>query len=118
MISKPKLDDRKEQHYVGIRTQVTPKQFKVIIPKFLNELFGWQAQRRVLPAGAPFMRYYVIDMEGDMDVEIGVPVAKAIKGDEHVKAGVLPAGCYLSLVYSGVTGYKGNKALVEWAVKN
>jgi effector-binding domain-containing protein len=118
MITKPKLEQRGEQPYVGIRTQVPPSKFKKIIPQFLEELFGWLAARGVEPAGAPFMRYHVINMAGNMDVELGVPVAVPVAGDEHVTAGAIPAGRYASLVYSGVTGITGNKALIEWAAKN
>jgi effector-binding domain-containing protein len=118
MITKPKLEDRAEQHYVGIRTQVPSSKFKKIIPQFLDELFAWLGKQSVSPAGAPFMRYHVINMAGNMDVELGVPVASAQVGDERVSPGVIPAGRYAALVYSGVTGIKGNKALVEWAAKS
>jgi effector-binding domain-containing protein len=118
MITKPKLDERAEQPYVGIRAQVPTSQFKKIIPQYLGELFGWLEQQGVAPAGAPFMRYHVINMAGNMDVELGVPVATAVPGDGRIAAGVIPAGRYASLVYSGVTGIAGNKALIEWAAKN
>jgi effector-binding domain-containing protein len=118
MITKPKVEDRAEQLYVGIRTQVPSSQFKKIIPQYLGELFGWLDKQGVAPAGAPFMRYHVINMAGKMDVELGVPVATAVQGDGHIAAGVIPAGRYASLVYSGVSGIAGNKALLEWAAKN
>jgi effector-binding domain-containing protein len=118
MITQPKLEDRAEQHYVGIRTQTPMSKFKKIIPQYLDELFAWLGKQGLHPAGAPFMRYHVINMEGDMDVELGVPVASAQPGDHRVTPGVIPAGRYASLVYSGVTGIAGNKALLEWAAKN
>ena len=118
MIGKPKIDERKAQNYAGIRTKVPSKQFKKLIPASLDELFAWLGKQGVSPAGTPFMRYHVINMEGNMDVEIGVPIAKAMKGDDRVSPGIVPAGSYASLVFSGVTGYTGNKALVEWAAKN
>jgi effector-binding domain-containing protein len=118
MITAPKLVDRAEQHYVGIRTQVPSSQFKKIIPQFLDELFAWLGKRGVESAGAPFMRFHVINMAGPMDVELGVPVPAPVQGDARVSAGVVPAGRYATLVYSGVTGITGNKALIEWATKN
>jgi effector-binding domain-containing protein len=118
MISEPKLDDRTEQRYVGIRTQVPTSEFKNIIPEFLGELFAWLGERGVEPAGAPLMRYHVINMPGNMDVELGVPVATAVKGDDRVAPGVIPAGRYASLIYTGLNGIEGNKALLEWAAKN
>jgi hypothetical protein len=92
--------------------------FKKIIPEFLDELFAWLGKRGVQPAGAPFMRYHVIDMAGNMDVELGVPVASALPGDGRIASGIIPAGRYASLVYTGVNGIKGNKALLDWAAKN
>jgi effector-binding domain-containing protein len=118
MISKPKLEDRTEQHYLGIRTQVPMSKMKKIIPQFLNELFAWLSARGIEPAGAPFMRFHVINMAGNMDLELGIPVAAAVMGDQRVAPGVIPAGRYATLVYSGVTGITGNKALIEWAAKN
>jgi hypothetical protein len=61
----------------------------------------------------------VINMEGNMDFELGVPVAGALSGDGRVTPGVIPAGRYAALVYTGVNnGIKGNKALLEWAAAN
>jgi hypothetical protein len=54
-------------------------------------------------------------MAADMDVELGVPVASPLSGDGRVSAGVLPAGRYASLVYTGVkNGVKANTALLDW----
>jgi effector-binding domain-containing protein len=118
MISEPKVEQRAEQRYVGIRSQVPISQFPQIIPQHLDELFGWLGARGVAPAGAPFMRYYVINMQGNMDVEMGVPVASDVTGDERVAAGVIPAGRYASLVYTGLDGMPGNAALIGWAETN
>ena len=118
MISEPKLEDRAEQHYVGIRTQVPMSKFKKIIPEFLGELFAWLGKQGMQPAGAPLMRYHVINMAGNMDVELGIPVANPVQGDGRIAPGVIPAGRYAALVYSGVTGIAGNKALLEWAARN
>ena len=76
-------------------------------------------QKGVEADGAAFMRYYVINMPGKLDIEIGVPVAAPVTGDDRVKAGVLPAGRYASLVYTDVTkGMEGNGVLIGWAEKN
>jgi len=118
MISKPKLEDRTEQPYIGMRTQVPISKIKQIIPQFLGELFGWLGKHSIAPAGAPFIRYHVIDMAGSMDVELGVPVAAGVQGDDRIARGVIPSGRYASLVYSGVTGITANKKLLEWAARN
>ncbi len=118
--TEPKLDNRSEQHYVGIRTQVTMDEMGGdLIPQLIGEVYGWLGQHDVEPDGAAFMRYYVINMPGNLDVEIGVPVAAAVTGDGRVNSGVLPAGRYASLVYTDVTqGMEGNRELIGWAEKN
>jgi effector-binding domain-containing protein len=118
MITEPKIENRTEQHYVAIRTQVPMKEFKRVVPQLLGEVFAWLEKQGVAPAGAPFMRFHVVNMAEKMDIEMGVPVASALSGDERIHAGVLPAGRYASLVYTGVrNGIKGNKALLDWGAK-
>jgi effector-binding domain-containing protein len=114
-MTEPKIEYRPDQPYIGIRTQVPMSKFKKAIPQHTEEVFAWLHRRGVAPAGAPFIRYHVINMSGPMDIELGVPVASAIQGDDRVSAGVLPAGRYASLIYTGVShGIKGNKTLLEW----
>jgi effector-binding domain-containing protein len=116
VFTEPKVEHRDEQPYVGIRTQVPMRQFRKVTPQLLGELFAWLDKRGVPPAGPPFMRFHVIDMKADMDIELGVPVARPLAGDDRVRAGALPAGDYASLVYTGVkNGIKGNGRLINWA---
>jgi effector-binding domain-containing protein len=88
-----------------------------IIPQLLDEVVGWLGQQGTQPSGAPFIRYHVIDMADKLDIEMGWPVATALTGNGRVRAGVIPAGRYASLVYTGP--YDGlmeaNRVLIEWA---
>lgn len=116
--TEPKLEDRNEQHYVGIRTQVPMTKMSKVIPQLIGEVFAWLGAQGVAPAGPPFTRYHVIDMKGHMDIEMGIPVASALPGDGRVSAGVIPAGRYASLIYTGVkNGIKGNKTLLDWGAE-
>jgi effector-binding domain-containing protein len=115
MIGKPKLEERAAQPYVGIRTSVTMQELPSVIPQAHVEIFGWLGKQGVAPTGAPFIRYYVIDMAGKLDIELGVPVASALSGTERISSHVLPAGRYASLIYVGVlNGIEGNRALLDW----
>jgi effector-binding domain-containing protein len=117
MIGEPKIDERREQPYMGIRTQVPMKGMSKVVTKLFKEMSKWMKQQDTTAAGPPFLRYYAIDMSGEMDIEVGTPVAASLPGDGRVTPGVIPAGRYASLIYSG-SGYSGNKALVEWAKAN
>ena len=119
MVSKPGVCERPDEHYMGIRTQTPFKGMFTVIDKHLfKELRAWMKQEGVEPVGQPFFRFYIINMEGEMDVEVGIPVATALLGNGRVCSGVLPGGRrYASLVYIG-TGYTGSGALTRWAIEN
>jgi effector-binding domain-containing protein len=117
VVSESRIDDRPEQTYLGIRAQTPMKGMFKVVDKLFKELNAWAQQQIVKPAGPPFLRYHVIDMAGEMDVEVGIPVAAALPGDGRVSPGILPAGRYASVVYVG-NGYAGNKTLIEWAKAN
>lgn len=118
MITKPTIEERTEQPYVAIRAQTARRDLGTVIPQLLGDVFAWLGQHNIPPAGAPFIRYLVIDMAAQLDIELGVPVASAVSGDGRICAGVLPAGRYASLVYTGP--YEGNglmeanAALLDW----
>ena len=112
-IGKPKIDKRSKQSYMGIRTITPFKGMSKTIGTLSDKMNDWVEERKVKPSGPPFLRYHVIDMRGFMDIEFCVPVRKVLPDDGEVKADVLPAGRYASLVYSG-GGISGNRALIEW----
>ncbi len=115
MIGMPKIETRPEQPYMGYRTHATMAQLSETIPQGLDEVFAWLGQQGIEPAGPPFIRYHIIDMAGQLDVELGVAVATTLPGNGRVAAGSLPAGRYAALVYTGVqNGIAGNAALLEW----
>ncbi|MBX3064646.1 MAG: GyrI-like domain-containing protein [Anaerolineae bacterium] len=118
LVGKPKIDERPEQHYMGIRTQTPFKGMFTVVDKHLfKELRAWLKQEGIEPAGSPILRYHVINMEGEMDIEVGIPVAEALPGNGRVRLGVLPAGRYASLIYIN-NGYTGNGALTRWGIEN
>jgi effector-binding domain-containing protein len=118
MITEPQVEDRPEQPYVAMRTQATMQELDIVIPQRLGEVFAWLAQQGIAPSGAPFARYLVINMMALLDIEVGVPVATALSGDDRISTGVLPAGRYASLVYTGIdSGIEANAALLNWGAE-
>lgn len=116
--TKPTVDERQERHTAGIRLKAPIREFKKVIPQTLSQVFAWAGEHGVTSDGPPFMRLYVIDMEALMDLEIGIPVAEPVQANGTITPGVLPAGRYASLIYTGSSrGYAGNKKLLEWGHK-
>jgi effector-binding domain-containing protein len=115
-MTEPQIVRRDAQPYVAVRGTVTMQTVGEIGYR-LPEVFGWLGQRGIPPAGAPFFRYDLIDMERNLEIEAGVPLAAPVETDGEVIAGVLPAGRYVSTVYRGHPDglADATTALLRWA---
>ena len=116
LLHTPEIVTRDAVPYVGVRRIVTMSTLDEIADR-IPEVVRWLAERGLEPAGAPFLRYLVIDMAGELVVEAGVPVATGIDGAGDVVAGHLLAGRYVVAtvvgapeVLEGATG-----ELLRWA---
>ncbi len=112
----PQITERAEQRYVAIRAKVPMAELGQVAHR-IAEVFGWLAARNIAPAGPPFFRYNVIDMERQLDVEAGVPIGAPVDGDDVVIPGVLPAGRYATVVHTGTPDslMGATAALLHWA---
>lgn len=100
MQTAPEVIDRGEQPYVAVRAKLPMAKLGSLADRY-PDVFAWIGAHGLVPAGAPFFRYLVIDMAGALEVEAGVPVAAPAEADGDVVAGVLPSGRYASLIYTG-----------------
>ncbi len=100
MSTAPEITERAAQPYVAVKAQVTMQTIGAIADR-IPEVFGWLAAHGVAPAGPPFLKYNVIDMARQLEIEAGVPVAAAVDGGGSVLPGVLPAGRYATMTYAG-----------------
>lgn len=116
-VSEPRIDTRPERPYLGIRVQTPMIGMFTVIERLRKEMMAWFDARQIVPAGPSFVRFHVIDMAGEMDIAVGIPVPEPLAGDERVRADVLPAGRYASLVFIG-HGLTGNKALLRFGQEN
>ena len=120
-LTEPRLEDRPIQHYLGIPATVPLDELPTVIPQLMGEVFAWLGQRHSPPAGPPLIRWLVTDMTRPMEIEIGVPVERALDGDARVKPGVLPAGRYLTAVHTGPYGEQLMRAtgeFLDWAAQH
>jgi effector-binding domain-containing protein len=121
MLAEPKLVDKSaEQTYMGIRTKVAMSEIASVVPPLFPEVRRWLEAKGAVIAGPPFLRDYVIDMTGVLDVEVGWPVAGHLLGDGRVEPGTIPAGRYAEALHVG--GYDklmdATSQLLAWAEKN
>jgi effector-binding domain-containing protein len=120
MDQEPQFQERPAQHYAGITKTVTMDGISAAVDDAFPALFGWLAENGTAPSGPPFIRYLVIDMAAELEIELAVPVSAPVTGSGRIQAGVLPAGSYAVLRHSGP--YDGliaaNAALQQWASVN
>ena len=95
------IAERAAVPYAAIRGTATMADLAPVMLPLAGELFHWLGQRGLMPAGPLFWRYLVIDMEHELIVEVGVPLASHEVGDERVTTGTLPAGRYATVVHTG-----------------
>jgi effector-binding domain-containing protein len=117
---EPRIEERAARHYAGIQATVPMDGISAAVDEAFPELFGWLAGSGIAPAGPPFIRFLVIDMEALLQLELGVPVAAPVTGSGRIRPGLLPAGRYVVLrhvgPYDGPEGLiPANAALQQWA---
>ena len=115
-MSVPEIVTRTAQPYVAIRGHVSMAEigaFAVRTP----EVYAWLGARGLTPAGPPFLKYNVIDMARQLEIETGVPVSAPAAGEGEVISGVLPAGRYAMLTHVGHPSelMGATKTLLDWA---
>ena len=92
--------DQPDQPYVAVVGHVTMQTIPEIGDRY-GEVFGWLAEHGYEPAGPPFFRYRLIDMDRELVIEAGVPVTEPVTGSGEVRADVLPAGRYVTTTHVG-----------------
>ena len=118
MLVAPEIETRTEQAYVALRGRVPMSGIAAFAVR-TGEVFSWLGARGLTPAGPPFLKFNVIDMARELEIENGVPVAAPVNGDDLVVTGVLPAGRYATVTHTGhpseLMGITG--ALLDWAAE-
>ena len=118
MSAAPQIVTRAEQPYVAIRGQVSMAEIAAFAVR-TPEVYAWLGAHGVAPAGPPFLKYNVIDMARQLEIDNGVPVAAApsVTGDGEIISGVQPAGRYATLTHVGHPSELAGatKALLDWA---
>jgi effector-binding domain-containing protein len=115
---QPQILDRPDQPYVAIRARVTMDTISAIADRF-PELMAWLAEHQLAAAGAPFLKYNLIDMDGLLEVEAAAPVSTLpdTAGSDAIVGGTLPSGRYACLTHVGPFDglVAATKQLLDWA---
>ena len=108
ILEGPSVVTRPARPTAGIRVTTPFRGMFAVRDKLMEELYA-----SISDGGETFFRLHVIDMAGDMDIEVGVVTDKPIEGDGRIEPGELPAGRYATLVYVN-HGRRANGTLIDW----
>lgn len=117
MITLPRVITRESQSYVAIRKLVAMKEIEPAMQEAFGKLTTWIEGERVTPAGPPFVKYNVIDMENLLELEFCFPFDRVPADIGDFQLGQLVAGEYAHI---GLRGHfkhlvDVNAMLIGWA---
>src|SRR4051794_28127993 len=75
----PTVEIRTDQPYVAIPVKVRMEQLGAVVPPLTGQVFDWLGTRGISPAGPPFWRYILVDMDAELELETGVAIASRIE---------------------------------------
>lgn len=113
MIANPVLKLYGDRPYCGIRFVAPYRGMFAMVDERIKELNKWISERKECVFGPRFLRYRVIDMQGEMELEVGSFCECLPELQGAVACGVMPGGRYATLTYSGL-GLAANKQLLGW----
>lgn len=114
VIGPASIVEKPERPYLGIRFATPFQGMFAVVTERLKEVRKWAKANALDDQGPYLLRYYITDMKGIMDVEVGLITHAPLAGEGDIRAVSLPAGRYATLTYRG-NGLRGNQALMSWA---
>lgn len=116
LLGGPQLERRPATPTVGIRVRTPFAGMLAVRDRLLTELTDWLAHQQLGgQLGGPghfYLRLVVVDMAGEMDLEVGLTEVRHT-GTDRVRPGELPAGEYATLTYRN-HALRANKMLLDW----
>lgn len=94
------LQERAEQPTLAIRTRSSIQDLPTVLGTAYNAIMSRLVELGEQPAGPPFVAYHNMDME-NLDLEIGLPVARPLAAAAPIFAGSIPGGAMATCLYTG-----------------
>ncbi len=113
LIEPPHIVHRPSAATAGIRLVTPFRGMLAVRDGLFREIRSWLDNHHVV-SGPLFMRLFVVDMAGDMDLVVGAIADATPPRDSRVRRGELPAGRYATLT-SVDHAIRANRHLIEWA---
>lgn len=111
------MQERAAQPALVVRRRAPLAQLSAVLGPAWGAIMAQAAAQGASPAGPPFVAYHNMDWQ-NLDLEIGMPFATALRGAGDVQATTLPAGPAAVCAYTGPYDHIGaaHDALQQWLV--
>lgn len=118
IVEAPRVEERSAIPYVGIRVTTPFRGMLAVRDALLAEARAGITEAGIDTVGYGFLRLYVIDMDGPMDLEAGYFTVGSVQAvHPRLRVGSMPAGSYATLKYRD-HARRANQALQDWARDN
>jgi effector-binding domain-containing protein len=119
MLTDPKVEERTEQHYMAICSEVNMKNISTVLPPLIPQIRAWMDKNNIIPSGPPFFKYFSMDKNDHLQVDVGIPVASPMRGEGKIVPDTFPAGKYATIIYTGDYRHlkDAHMKLEEWMTK-
>lgn len=102
MLVKPTVVSRDAQRYVAIRQRSPRESLGDVVPNLFSEVSEWAATNGLTVTGPPLIRYLLVDYNnGEVEVDVGVPIESAAPDGGRVRTGEIAGGKYATLIHRG-----------------
>lgn len=95
-----RVEEQAAQKVLTVRTRTAGQDLPAALERGYGTLMQYLGEQGEMPSGPPFVAYYNMDMT-DLEIDIGLPVARDLPGTAEVRAGELPAGRVATCIYTG-----------------
>jgi len=94
------IKEQASQPALAIRTRAAVQDLPQVLGRCYASLYTYLEQIGQPPAGPPYIAYYNMDMQ-NLDLDVGVPVAKEQSGNGEIQPARLPGGTVATCLYTG-----------------
>lgn len=100
VISGINLIEQPEQNVLSIRTTIHFNDYPSTSKQAYTKIMKYMELKGFLPSGSPFVCYHNTDLE-NLDVEMGLPIAKPVMGNDDIVGYTIPIQKAVSGIFLG-----------------
>ena len=102
-----------------IHREARQDQLGTVFGECWPQVFAYAIENGIEIAGAPFARYHGFE-EGNLSVDIGIPIAAPANGKADIQYGEIPGGTHVSTIHQGPYDdlHRAHSAIEGWLADN